>query len=912
MVAAGRSAGAHWPPGRAKRYHRAMASDSHSAPTPVMAQFLATKAEHPDALVFFRMGDFYELFFDDAVAAASALDITLTKRGQYRGEDIPMAGVPVHAAETYLARLIRKGFRVAICEQLEDPAEARKRGSKAVVKRGVVRLVTPGTLTEEALLDPRRANLLAGLAFAAGGAEAAIAWADVSTGAFAVMALPPARLADEAAALGPSELLVAERDLDRPPVTAAAEACAAALTPLPAAKADPRGAERRLKEAFGVASLDAFGAFGAAEIAACGLVLDYVALTQAGAAARLAPPRQVQASAAMAIDAATRASLEIERSARGGREGSLLAAIDRTITPAGGRLLAERLGRPLLDRVEIEARLDAVEFLGEARRLREDLRAALKGAGDPARALSRLELGRGGPRDLAAIAAALVAGDAIAAALAPLGPPEALAAAVRALGLGDQPDLGAVQARLAAALVAEPPPGAREGGFIAAGVDPALDEARALRDDSRRVIAALQLRYSEETGLPGLKVKHHQAFGYLIEANPKQAETLLRPPWSTVFIHRQTLPAAARFSTAELIELDGKIARAAERAIAIEAALFEALRAQVLAAAEAVRAAAAALAAVDVAAGLALWAEEAGASRPTLDDSLVFELEAGRHPVVEAAVRAKGEPYTPNALLLDGAGEAGPRLLFVTGPNMAGKSTYLRQCALMAILAQAGCPVPATRLRLGLVDRVFSRVGASDDLARGRSTFMVEMIETAAILHQAGPRALVVLDEIGRGTATYDGLAIAWATAERLHDVNRCRALFATHYHELTSLSDRLEACANASLKAQDWNGDLVFLHEVRAGPADRSYGVQVGRLAGLPADVVARAGEILARLETGQGPARPLVLEDLPLFAASRPAPPPAAHVAVALLREIDPDRLTPREALDLLYRLTDEARRA
>lgn len=889
-----------------------MPSDSNSGATPVMAQFLATKAEHPDALVFFRMGDFYELFFDDAVTAAAALDITLTKRGQYRGEDIPMAGVPVHAAENYLARLIRKGFRVAICEQLEDPAEAKKRGSKAVVKRGVVRVVTPGTLTEEALLDPRRANLLAGVAFAAGGAEAALAWADVSTGAFHVMAVAPARLADEAAGLNPSELLIAERDLDRAPAKAAAEACAAALTPLPAAKADPRGAERRLKEAFAVASLEAFGAFSPAEIAACGLVLDYVALTQASAGARLTPPRQVQASAAMAIDAATRASLEIERSARGGREGSLLAAIDRTITPSGGRLLAERLGRPLLDRAEIEARLDAVEFFREARGLREDVRIALKGAGDPARALARLELGRGGPRDLVAIAAALAAGDAIAAELAAASPPAALAEAVQALGLGGLPSLGALQHRLAQALVAEPPPSARDGGFIATGVDPALDEARALRDDSRRVIAALQQRYSEETGLAGLRVKHHQAFGYLIEANPKQAETLLRPPWNAVFIHRQTLPAAARFSTAELVELDGKIARAAERAIALEASLFEALRTETLAASAGLRAAAEALAAIDVAAGLALWAEETGACRPALDDSLVFDLEAGRHPVVEAAVRVKGDPYTPNALLLDGAGEAAPRLVFVTGPNMAGKSTYLRQCALMAILAQAGCPVPAARLRLGLVDRVFSRVGASDDLARGRSTFMVEMIETAAILHQAGPRALVVLDEIGRGTATYDGLAIAWATAERLHDVNRCRALFATHYHELTSLAGRLDACANASLKAQDWNGDLVFLHEVRPGPADRSYGVQVGRLAGLPGDVVARAGEILARLEAGQGPSRPVVLEDLPLFAASRPPPPPPDHAAVALLREIDPDRLTPREALDLIYRLADEARRS
>jgi len=861
-----------------------------------MEQYLAAKAQHPDALLFFRMGDFYELFFADAEKAAACLDITLTRRGQHGGDPIPMAGVPWHQAEGYLARLVRGGFTVAICEQVEDPAEARKRGAKAIVRREVVRLVTPGTLTEEGLLEPRAANRLAAAGFAGDGA--AIAWADVSTGAFEVLACPPGALGEALAALAPAELLAAEPDAQRPPILQALEQSGAALTIRPGPKADPRHGERRAQALFAVATLEGFGQFGAAELAAIGLLIDYVELTQAGAAPRLAPPRRAAAAGVMAIDAATRASLEIDRSVRGGREGSLLAAIDRTVTAPGGRLLGERLTRPSLDLAEITARHEAAAFFVDRSELRASMREALKAAGDPARALTRLALGRGGPRDLACLAQALCVGEQLAALLAGLSPPSEISHACTALALVGNPGLHRLVLLLGQALGEALPLLARDGGFIRAGFDSVLDEARTLRDDSRRVIAALQAEYAARTGLP-LKVRHNAVLGYHIDATPRQAEAL---SGRTEFIHRQTTASSVRFTTTELAELDARIARAGEAALARELTLFRQFAQDAAAEEAAIRAAAEALAVLDVAGANAEWAVEADAVRPELDEGAALIAEGLRHPVVEKALAREGKRFTPNDVRLDADGALGPRLLLVTGPNMAGKSTYLRQIALASILAQAGCFVPAARLKLGLADRVFSRVGASDDLARGRSTFMLEMVETAAILHQAGPKALVILDEIGRGTATFDGLAIAWAAAEHLHDVNGCRAVFATHYHELTVLPDRLAAAANANLRAREWKGDLVFLHEVQPGAADRSYGVQVARLAGAPKRVVERARALLARLEAGKsGRSEP---DTLSLLDA---APPGAAEPSVLemALMEIDPDALTPREALEALYRL-------
>ncbi len=866
-----------------------------------MAQYLAAKAEHPDALLFFRMGDFYELFFEDAEKASVAVGITLTKRGQHGGEPIPMAGVPWHQAENYLSKLIRSGFKVAVCEQLEDPAEAKKRGGKAIVNRGVVRVVTPGTLTEEGLLDARAANRLAAIAFTGDGA--AIAWADVSTGAFETRSLKHSEAEEEIAALSPAELLVTDADAHH--VNEAARITGAALTIRPAVKADPKAAARRIKAAFEVAALDAFGDFNNAELSAMGLLLDYIELTQAGAAPRLMPPRRNAERAFTAIDAATRAALEIERSVRGGREGSLLGCIDRTVTAAGGRMLAERISRPLTDVVAINARLDAVQFFIEARERRNAVRDELRAAGDLARALTRLALGRGGPRDLANLRDGLSAGDRAAAVCLELSTnaPVEIEHACAALSLSSHAESASLAQTLNRALAPDLPLLARDGGFIAPGYDATLDETRALRDDSRKVIAALQASYAEETGIAGLKLKHNNVLGYHIDATTKQAEALMSPPLSARFIHRQTNAGSIRFTTTELADLDAKIARAGDAALARELALFKEFAARAAANEAPIRAAAEALASLDVAAALAEWAEETQATRPEIDETSALLAEGARHPVVEEGVRREGQGFTPNDARLDAEARSGPRLMVVTGPNMAGKSTYLRQIALLAVLAQAGAYVPAKKLRLGIVDRVFARVGASDDLARGRSTFMTEMVETAAILNQAGSRALVVLDEIGRGTATFDGLAIAWAVAEHLHEANKCRAVFATHYHELTRLADKLEGGANAHLRAKEWKGDLVFLHEVAPGAADRSYGIQVAKLAGLPKSAVERARAVLQRLEATGGSTRMEIADELPLFAQVMEEHAPSALEAA--LNDINPDHLSPKEALELLYKL-------
>jgi DNA mismatch repair protein MutS len=866
-----------------------------------MAQYLAAKAEHPDALLFFRMGDFYELFFEDAEKASVAIGITLTKRGQHGGEPIPMAGVPWHQAENYLAKLIRSGFKVAVCEQLEDPAEAKKRGGKAIVNRGVVRVVTPGTLTEEGLLDARAANRLAAIAFTSEGA--AIAWADVSTGAFETRSLKHNEAEEEIAALSPAELLVTDADAQH--VNEAARTSGATLTIRPTVKADAKAAARRIKAAFAVAALDAFGDFNTAELSAMGLVLDYIELTQAGAAPRLMPPRRNAERAFMAIDAATRAALEIERSVRGGREGSLLACIDRTVTAPGGRMLAERISRPLTDVAAINARLDAVEFFIGARSRRAGVREELRAAGDLARALTRLALGRGGPRDLANLRDGLGAGDRAAAVCLglPGEAPREIQRACSALSLSAHVESAGLAQMLGRALAPDLPLLARDGGFIALGYDAALDEARTLRDDSRKVIAALQASYAEETGIAGLKLKHNNVLGYHIDATTKQAEALMVPPLNARFIHRQTNAGSIRFTTTELAELDAKIARAGDAALARELALFKEFAARATANEGPIRAAAEALASLDVAAALAEWAEETQATRPEIDETSALLAEGARHPVVEEAVRRDGQGFTPNDARLDAEARSGPRLIVVTGPNMAGKSTYLRQIALLAVLAQSGAYVPAKKLRLGIVDRVFARVGASDDLARGRSTFMTEMVETAAILNQAGSRALVVLDEIGRGTATFDGLAIAWAVAEHLHEANKCRAVFATHYHELTRLADKLEGGANAHLRAKEWKGDLVFLHEVAPGAADRSYGIQVAKLAGLPKTAVERARAVLQRLEATGGSTRMEIADELPLFAQVMDEHAPSALETA--LNDINPDHLSPKEALELLYKL-------
>jgi DNA mismatch repair protein MutS len=801
--------------------------------------------------------------------------------------------------------LIRQGIRVAVCEQTEDPAEARKRGSKAVVRREIVRVVTPGTITEEGLLEARSANCLAAIGIAGGGREAALALADVSTGRFEVFPLPIAALDEALAATAPREVLVADSFISAEEVARATHGLT--VTPRPAVRADAKLGERLFKTAFGVSTLDGFGAFSRAELVACALLFDYLALTQAGGPTKLDPPLRSAPESFLAIDAATRASLEIERSSRGQRQGSLVAAVDRTVTAAGARLLATRISRPSRDAAEIGRRLDAVAFFLDASERRDYARDALKRASDLERARMRLSLRRGGPRDLAALAACLGVGEEICADLSRQDqPPAEIASACAALSLIDKPRLAGFAQDIGAALGADLPVQAREGGFVAAGYDPGLDDTRALKEDARTIIARLEADYAAEAGVSGLRIKHNNVLGYFIEVNAKHGEAMMRPPLASTFIHRQTMANAMRFSTTQLNELEAKISRADDEALGRELEIFNRFVSEADALGPELALVADGLARLDIAAANADWAAEASAVRPEIVDAPVFEAEGARHPVVEAALRAQGQGFTANDCRLDARGQAGPRLVLVTGPNMAGKSTFLRQNVLLAILAQAGCYVPARKLRMGLADRIFSRVGASDDLSRGRSTFMVEMIETAAILNQATQNSIVILDEVGRGTSTWDGLAIAWAAVEHLHEINKCRALFATHYHELTGLADTLSACANASLRAQEWGGDLVFLHEVKPGAADRSYGVQVAKLAGLPAAAVRRAEAVLKRLETKEGSAKRL--EDLPLFAASA-APPPSEvrepSEAERLLSELDPDALTPKEALELVYRL-------
>ncbi len=873
--------------------------------TPMMEQYVQIKTANPDSLLFYRMGDFYELFFEDAEIASRALGIVLTKRGKHLGQDIPMCGVPIHRSDEYLHKLIALGHRVSVCEQMEDPAEARKRGNKSVVLRNVTRLITPGTLTEDTLLDATRNNYLLAVARARAGetdSRFALAWIDMSTGEFRIAECDRLGLGAEIARLEPGEIIVSDAlfaDADLVPLWRTLPA----VVPLTRDVFDGATAERRLTDYFAVATSDSFGTLTRLELTAAAACVTYVERTQFGKRPPLSPPLREAQGATLAIDQATRGNLELMRTLAGERRGSLLATIDRTVTSAGSRLLAQRLAAPLTDPPAIERRLDAVEAFVIDSAARTDVRGQLKAAPDLARALTRLVVGRGGPRDVAAIRDGIAAAAALAARLAAQNPAE-IADAVQALGRVEP----ALHAELEAALADELPYLKRDGGFVRAGYDANLDEMRALRDESRRVIAALQARYADETTLRALKIKHNNVLGYFVEVTAQHGEKLMTPPLNATFIHRQTLAGQTRFTTSELGALESKIANAADRALGIELEIFERLNARVTAANVEIRAAAEALALLDVATALAVLAVERDHVRPEIDGSCDFIIEGGRHPVVEQALLADGGPFVANDCDLSPpkAPQAG-RIWLLTGPNMAGKSTFLRQNALIAILAQMGSFVPAKRAKIGVVDRLFSRVGAADDLARGRSTFMVEMVETAAILNQAGERSLVILDEIGRGTATFDGLSIAWATIEHLHEQNRCRTLFATHFHELTALSAKLPRLFNATMRVKEWQGEVVFLHEVMPGAADRSYGIQVAKLAGLPAGVIERAKVVLAALEADER-VKPRGFEDLPLFAV---APKPVVEgkspltAVIDALTAIDPNELSPREALEALYRL-------
>ena len=852
------------------------------APTPMMAQYRRLKDEAGDALLFYRMGDFFELFFDDAKIASACLDIALTKRGDDAGQPIPMCGVPVHSADSYLARLIKAGHRVAIAEQTENPAEARKaRGSKALVERAIIRLVTPGTLTEETLLESSAANWLAAVGRA--GDEWAIAAADISTGRFELVSCGPGELASELARLAPAETIC-----DAPVPGLRSSAGKGGF--------DSLAGERALKQRFGLATLDGLGSPSRAELAAAGGLLAYLDATQKGSGVLLDAPRRVARASHMAIDAGTRDSLELSRSISGAVAGSLLGEIDRCQSAAGRRLLAEDVAAPLTDRSAIESRLALVAWLHDDAIRRERVRQALKAMPDFARALARLTAGRGSPRDLALLRDGLSAAALLRRELEqePERPP-ILESLLPRLG-----GHAALVDRFARALVESPPLDASKGGYIAEGYDAALDALREAASNGRRAIATLEARYRDSTGISSLKIRHNAVLGYHVEVSARHADKLMVE--DSGFTHRQTLAGVVRFNSPELHEEASRVVEAGNHALAAEAGHAEELTAMALAAAPQITATAEALARIDVAASHAQRAAESGWTVPQLTDQPCLEIEAGRHAVVESALQQSGERFVANDLAM------GPsdRLWLITGPNMGGKSTFLRQTALIAVLAQAGAFVPAARAKVGIVDRLFSRVGASDNLARGRSTFMVEMVETAAILAQATPNSLVILDEIGRGTSTYDGLAIAWAVVEAMHDQLKCRTLFATHYHELTRLAGRLDCLSLHHVRAREWKGDLVLLHELADGAADRSYGIAVAKLAGLPPPVVARARSVLAKLEAGRDATGGIAagLDDLPLFAASAEAE-QAPDALAAALDGIEPDSLSPRDALEELYRL-------
>ncbi len=877
----------------------------------MMEQYVEIKSVNPDSLLFYRMGDFYELFFADAEEASRALGITLTKRGKHLGEDIPMCGVPVHAAEEYLQRLIGLGYRVAVCEQTENPAEAKKRGSKAVVRRDVVRLVTPGTVTEEKLLDPSRSNYLATLVRIRKGEDAsemAIAWVDISTGSFHIIQISQAELGATLARIEPRELVLSETLYQDPELRNLILLEDAALSIELPGFFDSQMASERLKSEFGVKALDGFGNFTKAEVSAAGAILAYVEKTQIAERPALMRPVREEAGDTLFIDAATRTNLELMRTLSGEKKGSLFQAIDMTVSGAGGRLLAERMMSPLKSPAAIEERQDSIAELVGAPELQEDLRVAIKQMPDMPRALSRLSLNRGGPRDLAAIRTGMEVAELLLNRIGKINP------SLKELSIACS-DLKALPADLATLLEAavgeELPLLARDGGFIRAGYNAELDELRELRDESRRIIARMQAEYSGETGVKSLKIRHNNVLGYFIEVTAINAGELTSEEGKARFIHRQTLANAMRFTTTELADIESKIANAAGRALEIELALYTELTSAVLKQAQPISRAADAVAVMDASQGLARLAGRYGYCRPKVDDTLAFSIKGGRHPVVEQALRDETrDPFVANDCDLgtDEQSSAGD-LWLLTGPNMGGKSTFLRQNALIAILAQMGSYVPADEAHIGIVDRLFSRVGAADDLARGRSTFMVEMVETAAILNQAGNRSFVILDEIGRGTATFDGLSIAWAAIEHLHEVNHCRTLFATHYHELTSLAEPLARLSNVTMKVKEWECDVVFLHEVVPGTADRSYGIQVARLAGLPEAVVTRARDVLNQLEsTERANSAKTLIDDLPLFSVVQEESKsikPETNALRQTLEALTLDELTPREAQQALYDL-------
>ena len=870
----------------------------------MMAQYLEIKEKHKDYLLFYRMGDFYELFFDDAVIASKALDIALTKRGKHQEQDIPMCGVPFHAYESYLAKLIRQGFKVAICEQMEDPVEAKKRGAKSVVKRDVIRLVTAGTLTEDHLLNAKRNNFI--LSICNKGNQIGFAWLDISTGDFFTQDVDTIGkktsviLSTNLARLSPVEIILSDNLLQTKELFHLFNEHKEKLTVLPQARFNHDNSLKRLKDIFQVQTLDSFGNFSQVEVIAAGILLDYIENTQKGKIPRIEKPVKIFDNNVMEIDGVTRKSLELLDSLSEKGE-SLLSVIDRTSTGAGARLLSSRLSNPITNIKEINSRLDVIEFFMDGTDTRQDLTGLLKSCPDIERALTRLSLGRGGPRDLANIKSALALVPKIKNLLQPRSiNHQSLTAILNKLGYH-----APLVDTLSLALEDELPLLARDGGFIKTGYYPPLDEIKNIKTDSNQILLNLQDKYSKNTNIPNLKIKYNNVIGYFIEVQTKFASQMLE---DKSFIHRQSVLNAARFTTVELTEVENKIRGASDKALAMELELFDNFIKEILVSSDEISKTAKALAELDVGASLSALSIEKNYTRPKIDDSLVFDIKEGRHPVVEDSLNKNTHAdFVANDCYLS---DDNSLIWLLTGPNMAGKSTFLRQNAIIAILAHMGCFVPAKEARIGLIDKIFSRVGASDDLARGRSTFMVEMVETASILNQATKRSFVILDEIGRGTATFDGLSIAWAVVEHLHDINQSRALFATHYHELTSLTAKLNHLSLHCMRIKEFNEEVVFLHEVIKGSADRSYGIHVGKLAGLPKAVIKRAEQVLESLEKDNKNRNIKNLaDDLPLFSqitnACKAEEIFQKSIVEETLIEINPDDLSPKDALEKIYEL-------
>jgi DNA mismatch repair protein MutS len=854
-----------------------MNQDDLTKHTPFMRQYLSAKAEHPDVLLFFRMGDFYELFYDDARKAARLLDITLTQRGQSGGAPIPMAGVPYHAVENYLARLVRLGESVAICEQMGDPALA-----KGIVERKVVRIVTPGTVTDAALLEERRDNLLLAIAAGAHGAYG-LAWVDLSSGRFLLSEVPNAEaLAAELARLQPAETLVGE-DVAWPKLVSALPG----LRKRPPWHFDGDAAKRELNRFFGTRDLGGFGVDKLPlAVAAAGCLLGYVEETQKSALPHLTGMAVESASETIALDAATRRNLELDTHPSGRTEHTLLGVLDETVTPMGARALRRWLTRPLRARDLLRQRHQAIGTLIDSRRC-EPLRETLRGIGDLERILARVALRSARPRDLSTLRDGLLAAPELRTRIKDLDSPLLHTLVER---IGDHADSAALLAR---AIVKQPPVLQRDGGVIADGYDAELDELRRLSTHADQYLVELEEREKAASGITTLKVGYNRVHGYYIEITKAQSD---KAP--THYTRRQTTKNAERYITEELKTFEDKVLSAKERSLMRERALYEALLDTLTEKLEPLKTAAAAMAELDVLATLAERAEALDWSAPQLTDEPGIAIERGRHPVVE---KVRDEPFEPNDLKLDDS----RRMLVITGPNMGGKSTYMRQNALIVLLAHIGSYVPAASAVIGPVDRIFTRIGAGDDLSRGQSTFMVEMSETANILHNATADSLVLMDEVGRGTSTYDGLSLARAAAVHLARNSRAYTLFATHYFELTELANEFAAIANVHLDAVEYGEQLVFMHAVKEGPANRSFGLQVAALAGLPKSVIADARRTLAELERGmhQHASTPApAAESSPQLGLFAPAQPSAAERA---LEQIDPDALTPREALEALYRL-------